>query len=195
MLYFAGNVATRAGAQALVERGVDAVKVGVGPGSICTTRVVTGVGVPQLTAIFDAVEGAHGCLAVGTAEHERLGQELVIGGEPIAAAGTHHPRQLVPPRKRVGAHVAGHEEEGGGQGLAAVDHGEVAGLHGPRHLPPVVEDLDGELARDRNGRGRRGEEEGGEEEKMGCHAPILRPGPPETPGTPVTARLMICIAP
>ena len=54
----AGNVASRAGAAALVERGVDAVKVGVGPGSICTTRVVTGVGVPQLTAIFDSVEGA-----------------------------------------------------------------------------------------------------------------------------------------
>jgi IMP dehydrogenase len=54
----AGNVATREGARELVERGVDAVKVGVGPGSICTTRVVTGVGVPQLTAIFDAVEGA-----------------------------------------------------------------------------------------------------------------------------------------
>jgi IMP dehydrogenase len=55
-----GNIATREGAAALVERGVDAVKVGVGPGSICTTRVVTGVGVPQLTAIFDAVEGADG---------------------------------------------------------------------------------------------------------------------------------------
>lgn len=54
----AGNVASRAGAAALVERGVDAVKVGVGPGSICTTRVVTGVGVPQLTAVMDAVEGA-----------------------------------------------------------------------------------------------------------------------------------------
>jgi IMP dehydrogenase len=54
----AGNVATRSGAESLVERGVDAVKVGVGPGSICTTRVVTGVGVPQLTAIMDAVEGA-----------------------------------------------------------------------------------------------------------------------------------------
>jgi IMP dehydrogenase len=54
----AGNVATREGAAALVERGVDAVKVGVGPGSICTTRVVTGVGVPQLTAVMDAVEGA-----------------------------------------------------------------------------------------------------------------------------------------
>jgi IMP dehydrogenase len=56
----AGNVATREGAAALVERGVDAVKVGVGPGSICTTRVVTGVGVPQLTAIIEAVEGADG---------------------------------------------------------------------------------------------------------------------------------------
>ena len=56
----AGNIATREAAAALVERGVDAVKVGVGPGSICTTRVVTGVGVPQLTAVFDAVEGAVG---------------------------------------------------------------------------------------------------------------------------------------
>jgi IMP dehydrogenase len=54
----AGNVATRAGAAALVDRGVDGVKVGVGPGSICTTRVVTGVGVPQLTAVMDAVDGA-----------------------------------------------------------------------------------------------------------------------------------------
>jgi IMP dehydrogenase len=53
----AGNVGTREGARALVERGVDAVKVGVGPGSICTTRVVTGVGLPQLTAILDAVDG------------------------------------------------------------------------------------------------------------------------------------------
>lgn len=54
----AGNVATHDGAKALVERGVDAVKVGVGPGSICTTRVVTGVGVPQITAIADAVSAA-----------------------------------------------------------------------------------------------------------------------------------------
>ena len=47
-----GNIATRAGAQALINAGVDAVKVGVGPGSICTTRVVAGVGVPQITAIM-----------------------------------------------------------------------------------------------------------------------------------------------
>jgi IMP dehydrogenase len=50
----AGNVATYAGAKMLVEAGVDAVKVGVGPGSICTTRVVAGVGVPQITAIMEA---------------------------------------------------------------------------------------------------------------------------------------------
>ncbi|WP_019807010.1 IMP dehydrogenase [Saccharomonospora halophila] len=49
-----GNVATRAGAQALVDAGADAVKVGVGPGSICTTRVVAGVGVPQVSAVYEA---------------------------------------------------------------------------------------------------------------------------------------------
>lgn len=53
-----GNIATEAGARALVARGVDAIKVGIGPGSICTTRVVTGVGMPQVTAIIDAVRGA-----------------------------------------------------------------------------------------------------------------------------------------
>src|SRR5258708_28036661 len=53
-----GNVATRAGAQALVDAGSDAVKVGVGPGSICTTRVVAGVGVPQITAIYEAARAA-----------------------------------------------------------------------------------------------------------------------------------------
>ena len=53
----AGNVATPEGARAMAEAGADAVKVGMGPGSICTTRIVTGVGVPQLTAILNAVEG------------------------------------------------------------------------------------------------------------------------------------------
>ncbi len=53
-----GNVATAAGAKALIEAGVSAVKVGIGPGSICTTRIVTGVGVPQITAIADAAEVA-----------------------------------------------------------------------------------------------------------------------------------------
>ncbi|HGJ5877126.1 MAG TPA: IMP dehydrogenase [Arsenophonus sp.] len=55
-----GNVATGEGARALVEAGASAVKVGIGPGSICTTRIVTGVGVPQITAIADAVEALKG---------------------------------------------------------------------------------------------------------------------------------------
>ena len=54
----AGNIATADGAKALVDAGADAVKVGIGPGSICTTRIVAGVGVPQLTAIMDVVEAA-----------------------------------------------------------------------------------------------------------------------------------------
>jgi IMP dehydrogenase len=55
----AGNVATRDGAQALIDSGADAIKVGIGPGSICTTRIVAGVGVPQLTAIMESVEAAY----------------------------------------------------------------------------------------------------------------------------------------
>ena len=54
----AGNIATAEGAKALIDAGADAIKVGIGPGSICTTRVIAGVGVPQLTAITDAVEAA-----------------------------------------------------------------------------------------------------------------------------------------
>ena len=57
-----GNIATRAGAQALINAGADAVKVGVGPGSICTTRVVAGVGVPQVSAIMEA---AKACIKAG----------------------------------------------------------------------------------------------------------------------------------
>jgi IMP dehydrogenase len=53
-----GNVATKGGAQALIDAGADGVKVGVGPGSICTTRVVAGVGVPQITAIYEAAQAA-----------------------------------------------------------------------------------------------------------------------------------------
>src|SRR5439155_1087546 len=53
----AGNVATAEGGRALVKAGADAVKVGIGPGSICTTRIISGVGVPQITAIYQGVQG------------------------------------------------------------------------------------------------------------------------------------------
>jgi IMP dehydrogenase len=56
----AGNVATTEGAKAIVQAGADAVKVGIGPGSICTTRVISGVGVPQVTAIYNAAQGTLG---------------------------------------------------------------------------------------------------------------------------------------
>ena len=63
----AGNVATAEGAKALIDAGADAVKIGIGPGSICTTRMVAGVGVPQLTAILEAAEACHaaGVPAIG----------------------------------------------------------------------------------------------------------------------------------
>jgi IMP dehydrogenase len=56
----AGNVATEAGARALAEAGADAVKIGIGPGSICTTRIISGIGVPQLSAISNAAKGLSG---------------------------------------------------------------------------------------------------------------------------------------
>ncbi len=83
-----GNVATRAGAQALVDAGADGVKVGVGPGSICTTRVVAGVGVPQVTAIFDAslACGPAGVPVVGDGGLQYSGdiaKALVAGAETV----------------------------------------------------------------------------------------------------------------
>jgi IMP dehydrogenase len=80
-----GNVGTVEGARALIERGVDAVKVGVGPGSICTTRVVTGVGLPQLTAIMDAAEGVGGEVPVIADGGIRYSGDIV----KALAAGAH----------------------------------------------------------------------------------------------------------
>ncbi|MDH3205094.1 MAG: IMP dehydrogenase [Gemmatimonadota bacterium] len=80
-----GNVGTAEGARALVERGVDAVKVGVGPGSICTTRVVTGVGLPQVTAIMDAAEGAGGDVPIIADGGIRYSGDIV----KAIAAGAH----------------------------------------------------------------------------------------------------------
>lgn len=63
----AGNIATAEGTKAIIDAGADCVKVGIGPGSICTTRVIAGIGVPQITAIFDAAEEAakHGISVIG----------------------------------------------------------------------------------------------------------------------------------
>src|SRR3954465_2435968 len=83
-----GNVATRAGAQAFVDAGVDAVKVGVGPGSICTTRVVTGVGVPQVSAVHEAALAARPAgipvIADGGLKHSGdIAKALVAGADTV----------------------------------------------------------------------------------------------------------------
>ena len=83
-----GNVATRGGAQALVDAGADAVKVGVGPGSICTTRVVAGVGVPQVTAIYEAslAAGPAGVPVIGDGGLQYSGdiaKALVAGADSV----------------------------------------------------------------------------------------------------------------
>ncbi|CZF81578.1 IMP dehydrogenase [Grimontia marina] len=87
-----GNVATGAGAKALIEAGVDAVKVGIGPGSICTTRIVTGVGVPQITAISDAVEVAEQygvpCIADGGIRFSGDMCKAIVAGASCVMVGS-----------------------------------------------------------------------------------------------------------
>ena len=83
-----GNVATRAGAQAFVDAGADAVKVGVGPGSICTTRLVTGVGAPQVTAVHEAATACRPAgvpvIADGGLQHSGdIAKAIVAGAESV----------------------------------------------------------------------------------------------------------------
>jgi IMP dehydrogenase len=84
----AGNIATAEAAADLVEAGADAVKVGIGPGSICTTRIVTGIGVPQITAVFNAVAGVAGreipVIADGGIRHSGdIAKALVAGADCV----------------------------------------------------------------------------------------------------------------
>lgn len=83
-----GQAATREGAQALVDAGADAIKVGVGPGSICTTRIVAGVGVPQITAIYESAKAAIPAgvpiIADGGLQHSGdIGKALVAGANSV----------------------------------------------------------------------------------------------------------------
>ena len=83
-----GQAATREGAQAIIDAGADAVKVGVGPGSICTTRIIAGVGVPQVTAINESAKAAIPAgvplIADGGMQHSgEIGKALVAGADSV----------------------------------------------------------------------------------------------------------------
>ncbi|MCG5241182.1 IMP dehydrogenase [Azospirillum doebereinerae] len=88
----AGNVATAEGAKALIDAGADAVKVGIGPGSICTTRIIAGVGVPQLTAVMDVVEECekHGIPVIADGGIKFSGDlaKAIAGGASAAMLGS-----------------------------------------------------------------------------------------------------------
>ena len=86
----AGNVGTRDGARSLVDAGADAVKVGIGPGSICTTRIVTGVGVPQVTAVMEAVQGAGGVPVIadgGIRQSGDIAKAIAAGASAVMLGG------------------------------------------------------------------------------------------------------------
>ena len=108
----AGNIATAAAAEALVEAGADAIKVGIGPGSICTTRVVAGVGTPQVTAVYQAVKAVGGRVPIiadgGIKQSGDVAKALAVGAHCVmmgsVLAGTmespgdkiiHHGRRYV----------------------------------------------------------------------------------------------------
>ena len=89
----AGNVATAEGTRALIEAGADCVKIGIGPGSICTTRVVAGVGVPQLTAVYEAAQACRAagvpCIADGGIHYSGdIAKALVAGASSVMLGGT-----------------------------------------------------------------------------------------------------------
>ncbi len=88
----AGNVATADGAKALIDAGADAIKVGIGPGSICTTRIVAGVGVPQLTAVMDAVSAARAAgipvIADGGIRYSGDLAKAIAAGADVAMVGS-----------------------------------------------------------------------------------------------------------
>lgn len=86
----AGNVGTSEGAKALVDAGCDAIKVGIGPGSICTTRIVTGVGVPQISAIMESVSGAGGVAVIadgGIRQSGDVAKAIAAGASAVMLGG------------------------------------------------------------------------------------------------------------
>ncbi|MBM4111938.1 MAG: IMP dehydrogenase [Phycisphaerae bacterium] len=144
----AGNVATADGAKALIDAGADAVKVGIGPGSICTTRVVTGVGVPQITAIMNAVEAAasRGIPVIadgGVRQSGDIAKAIAAGAHAVMLGGLfagldESPGELVIHRGRRFKSYRGMGSEGAMSQGSADRYGQ-AGLGTRKFVPEGVE--------------------------------------------------------
>ena len=129
----AGNVATADGTKALIDAGADAVKVGIGPGSICTTRIVAGVGVPQLTAIIDCGRGGQ---QAGRARHRRRRHQVL--GRHREGAGRR--RRLRHDRLAAGRHRrgAGRDLSLPGPHLQGLPRHGLGRRHGARQRRPLL---------------------------------------------------------
>ncbi len=144
----AGNIGTADAARALIDAGADAIKVGIGPGSICTTRVVTGVGVPQITAIMNAVQGAAGQVPVIADGGVRLSGDIakaIASGASSVMLGSlfagldESPGELVIHRGRRFKTYRGMGSEGAmGQG-SADRYGQASAMATQKFVPEGVE--------------------------------------------------------
>ena len=164
----AGNIATAAGAKALLDAGADAIKVGIGPGSICTTRIISGVGVPQITAIANACQGLKDTgvpiIADGGIRYSGdIVKALAAGGHTVMLGGLlagllESPGQLIIYKGRtfktyrgmgsIGAMVAGSSEryrQGGNNSVKLVPEGVEGRVPYKGNLSPFVYQLIGGL--------------------------------------------------
>lgn len=145
----AGNIATEAGAKALAEAGADAVKAGIGPGSICTTRIVSGVGVPQISAIANAVRGVRGfgipVIADGGIRYSGdITKALAAGAQSVMIGGlfaglAESPGQVILYRGRTFKTYRGMGSLGAMQAGSADRYGQGGGTPNGKMVPEGVE--------------------------------------------------------
>ncbi|MBL8865340.1 MAG: IMP dehydrogenase [Gemmataceae bacterium] len=145
----AGNIATEAGAKALAEAGADAVKAGIGPGSICTTRIVSGVGVPQISAIANAVRGVRGygipVIADGGVRYSGdITKALAAGAQSVMIGGlfaglAESPGQVILYRGRTFKTYRGMGSLGAMQAGSADRYGQGGGTPNGKMVPEGVE--------------------------------------------------------
>jgi IMP dehydrogenase len=145
----AGNVATREGAHDLIEAGADAVKVGIGPGSICTTRIVSGVGVPQITAVMEACKAADGAgipiIADGGVRHSGDITKALAAGASAVMLGSlfagldESPGEMVIHKGRRYKSYRGMGSEGAMMKGSADRYGQKQGTEAKKFVPEGVE--------------------------------------------------------